>query len=88
MSKREPFLIDNSTCYVDTLPTQKVKRYRCKLDTTKDIQHEMGKIFREARSFLLDVQDASRLVYMLSTIGKVVETSDLEQRVEHLEDRK
>jgi len=88
MSQREPVLIDNSTGCVETLPLEKGKRYRCKLDTTKDVQREMGKVYREARSFLIDVPDASRLIYMLSTIGKVVETTDLEQRVEHLEDRK
>lgn len=88
MSKREPVEIDGITGEVDTLPPQKGWRYRCKLDSLPDVKREMSKVYREARSGVIDIQDASRLVYMLQTIGKVVETSDLEQRVEHLEDRK
>ena len=87
MSRRDTVLIDNSTGCVETLPLEKGKRYRCKLDTTKDIQHEMGRVYKEARSFMLDVQDASKLVYMLGSIGKLIETSDVVDRLEKLEDR-
>jgi len=88
MSKRDPVLIDNSTGCVETLPTEKGKRYRCKLDTLKDIQHEMGRVYKEARSSMLDVQDASKFVYMLGTLGKLIETSDVVDRLEKLEDKK
>jgi len=47
----------------------------------------MAKVYREAHSGLIDVQDASKLSYMLATIGKVIESSDLEKRLEALENK-
>lgn len=87
MSKRDPVEIDGITGEVDTLPPQKGKRYRCKLDSLLDIKQEMSKVYREARSGVVDVQDASRLVYMLGTIGKIVEVNDFEKRISLLEEK-
>ena len=63
------------------------KRYRVKLDTLHDIRREMAKIYREARSGLIDNQDATKQVWILSAIGKVVVESDLEKRIEALENQ-
>ena len=60
-------------------------RYRCKLDTLADCRREMARVYRESRSKIIDVSDGSKFVYMLSAVGKIIESSDLEQRIEALE---
>lgn len=65
--------------------TKPLRRYRVKLDTLNHVKREMAKTYRECRSGLIDVQDASRCVFMLASIGKVIEGSDLEKRIEALE---
>ena len=45
----------------------------------------MATIFRECRSGVLDVSDGSRLVNMLSLIGRTISESELEKRLAKLE---
>lgn len=80
-----PVEIDGITGAVETLPPQKGRRYRCKLDTLADVKAEMAKVYREARSEMLDVQEATKLTWMLQAVAKVIEGSDLEKRIEKLE---
>ena len=63
-------------------------RYRCKLNTLADCRREMSRVYRESRSQLIDVSDGSKFVYMLSAVGKIIESSDLEQRIEALEKKR
>ncbi|MDD2661631.1 MAG: hypothetical protein PHY54_18425 [Methylococcales bacterium] len=88
MSNKYPVEIDGATGEVETLPPQKGQRYRCKLDTMQDIKREMAKVYREARSGVVDVQDATKLTWCLQAVAKVIETSDLEKRIEELERQK
>jgi hypothetical protein len=88
MSKRQPVEIDGTTGELSDIPSQKGQRYRAKLDTLSDIKREMAKVYREARSGTVDVQDATKLTWMLQAVGKVIEGSDLEKRIEILEDKK
>lgn len=88
MSNQYPVEIDGITGEVETLPPQKGKRYRVKLDTMQDVRREMAKVYREARSGVVDVQDATKLTWMLQAVGKVIEGSDLEKRIEALEQMK
>lgn len=85
MSNEYPVEIDGITGEVDTLPPQKSQRYRCKLDSMTDVKREMAKVYREARSGMVDVQDATKLTWCLQAVGKVIEGSDLEKRIEALE---
>lgn len=87
MSNQYPVEIDGKTGEVETLPPQKGQRYRCKLNTLQDVKREMAKVYREARSGSLDVQDSTKLVWMLQAVGKVIEGSDLEKRIEALEQK-
>jgi len=73
---------------VSDLPPTKGTRYRAKLDTMQDVKREMAKVYREARSGLVDVQDGTKLTWMLQAVGKVIEGSDLEKRIEALEGKK
>jgi hypothetical protein len=85
MSNLEPVEIDGITGEVHDIPHQKNKRYRCELSTVQDVRREMAKVYRECRSDILDVQSGTKMVWMLQGIAKVIETSDLEQRIEQLE---
>lgn len=85
MTNHQPVELDGKTGEIETLPPQRGQRYRCKLDTLDDVKREMSKVYRETRSELIDPAVGSKLVYMLQSIGKVIETSDLEKRVEVLE---
>ncbi len=87
MSKREPVEIDGATGEIETLPPQKGQRYRCKLDNMQDVRREMAKVYRESRSELIDPAAATKLVWMLQAVGKVIEGSDLEKRIEALENK-
>jgi hypothetical protein len=55
------------------------------LATLTDVRRESAKIYREVRSGDLDSQEGSRLVYMLSTVGKLIEASETQVRLETLE---
>lgn len=87
MANKHPVQIDGTTGEVETLPPQKGKRYRCKLDTLLDVRREMAKVYRESRSELIDPAAATKLVWMLQAVGKVIEGSDLEKRIEALENK-
>ncbi len=87
MSNLEPVEIDGITGEVETLPPQKGKRYRCQLDTMNDVKREMAKVYRECRSEILDAQTGTKLTWMLQGIAKVIEGSDLEKRIEVLENK-
>jgi hypothetical protein len=56
-----------------------------KLATIEDCRREMASVYRDARTARIDSQDASRLVYMLSQIGKLIEIGQIEQRLAELE---
>jgi hypothetical protein len=85
MANQYPCEIDGITGEVETLPAQG-RRYRAKLDTLSDIKREMSKVYRECRTEIIDAQSASKLVWILQSLGKVIESSDIERRLEALED--
>jgi glycerol kinase len=61
------------------------KRCRAKLDTAQDVRREMAKLYRETRSGLLDSSEASKLTWILASIKSVIESADMEQRLNRLE---
>lgn len=58
-----------------------------KLATIEDCRREMARVYRDARTAITDTADASRLVYMLTSIAKMIEIGQLEQRISLLEDK-
>lgn len=60
-------------------------RLRLKLTTAEDCRRELARLYREARGRRLDVADASRMANILQILSRLIETSDLEARVERLE---
>ena len=57
-----------------------------KLATIEDVRREMARVYREARTGVSDTANASRLVYMLISIAKMIEIGQLEQRLTILEE--
>ncbi|AEJ02499.1 hypothetical protein Nit79A3_2745 [Nitrosomonas sp. Is79A3] len=83
MPKKEtnsPVIIEGQV--LQALPTPQIK-----LATIEDCRREMARVYRDARTARIDTQDASRFVYILSQIGKLIETGQLEQRLIELEQR-
>ena len=56
-----------------------------KLATIEDCRREMARVYRDARTGMTDTANASRLVYMLTSIAKMIEIGQLEQRLTILE---
>lgn len=74
-----PATIDGTTLHV--LPTPPTIH----LKTADDVRLEMAKVYRSAKANELDVADATKLVYILSQVGKMIETHDIQTRVEAVE---
>lgn len=65
----------------------KRKAYRARLATVGDCQSQAARLFREARSGILPVQDAARLANILALISRMIEGGEFEKRLEALEER-
>lgn len=49
------------------------------------VKRELARLYAEARAGDIDVSDASKLANLLQILARVIETSDLEKRLEALE---
>ena len=65
--------------------SEKTKIRIGRLDTIGGVVVELGRIYRQARRGELDVGDASRLATILREIRSALEASDIERRIEELE---
>ena len=82
MKKRQPKLIDALTGEVlDADPTPP----QIKLGSIAEVRREMARVYRDARGKQIDTADASRLSYILVSIGKMIELDELEKRISQLE---
>ena len=57
------------------------------LNTQKGTRSQIAKIYRRTVRGEIDPADGSKLVYMLHTLSKVIETESLEDRIKRLEER-
>lgn len=74
-----PVTIDNNG--EDLQPTPS----RIDLKTIDDVRLESARVYRDMRTQKIPTHDGTRLVYVLSQIGKLIELHDIEKRVEKLE---
>lgn len=58
---------------------------RMRLASIREVRREMAKVYAEARAGELRTEVATRLVYMLTQISNLIRDSELEQRVQQLE---
>lgn len=61
-------------------------RVRSRLTTIREIRREMAKVYLEARNGELRTDSATRFVYMLTQLSNLIRDSELEQRVQQLEE--
>lgn len=55
------------------------------LKTLDDVRIEMAKVYRDMKLGKLPAQDGTRLVYVLSQIGRIIEADQIADRVEAVE---
>lgn len=70
----------------EAVTTSSKAKYVARTDTPAGVRNEMSKVYAEARRGMISTADAYRLGLLLSMIAKVIETSDLAERLEALED--
>jgi len=58
---------------------------RIDLKTIDDVRVEMARVYRDMRSGRLETADGTKLAYVLSQLGKLIESGELEKRLEALE---
>lgn len=55
------------------------------LASLTDVRREMGKVYREMRVRRIETQDGTRMVYVLSQIGKLIQQDEIVARISALE---
>ena len=58
---------------------------RIDLKTIDDVRLEMARVYREMKSGIIETADGTKLAYVLAQIGKLIETHEIEKRIEALE---
>lgn len=58
---------------------------KIRLASADDVRLEMAHVYREMRAGDLDVKKGCSFVYVLGQIGKMIEVSVVEKRIEQLE---
>lgn len=66
-------------------PPVKPRRSRVRLDSASDCRREAARQYRRAINGELKIEDMSRLINALALIGRMIEGSDLEARLDALE---
>ncbi len=72
-------VIDNDSKEIDTTPP------RTALTRLEHVRDELARVYRQARTGKIETQEATRLTYILVALSKVIEISDLEERIRTLE---
>lgn len=67
--------------------THPPKRQRLRLQTAGDVRREIARVYREGKAGRRDVAEVSRLANVLSILNRAIESSELEHRIERLEQR-
>ena len=74
-------VIDNNSNEIDmTSP-------RTALCKVEHIREELARVYRATRTGKIPTAEATRLTYILISLSRIIETSDLESRVKKLEER-
>ena len=80
-AKLQPVTIDSKSGTLTPTPP------KTKLNALEDVRREMASVYREARGGIIDTSEAGRLAYILSGIGKLIEATDMEKRLDQMERR-
>ncbi len=58
---------------------------RIDLKTIDDVRVEMARVYRDMRTGKVDTADGTKLAYVLAQLGKLIDSHELQQRIEALE---
>ncbi len=72
-------VIDKDAREMDTTPPRTALR---KIEHVRD---ELARVYRHARTGKIKTSEATRLTYILVSLARIIETNDLEKRIELLE---
>lgn len=78
-----PVTIDGRTLQLVPTPS----RRKAQLNSLEGIRREMARVYRDAEADRRDTAEASKLVYILGQIGRVIEVVEIETRLRALEER-
>lgn len=79
------FVIDGATGLpVPPTPSRKREKFIA-LSTLGDVKTELARLYRQAKAGKVATADASRLAFILNSLGRVIVDSELEQRIQQLE---
>lgn len=79
--EKQTEVIDGETGKVEPAPR------RIDLSSLRDVRLEMAYVYRQLDAGEIPSQDASRRVYVLGEIGKVITTAEFEKRLAAIESR-
>jgi len=80
--------VGNPASAVQPSPLTRLPSKRLKLETAAHVRRELARIYREARREEISTQTATRLAYLLEVLSRQIERTDLEKRIEALEEVK
>lgn len=80
--EKTPVTVDNSSGRVLPSRTKQIA-----LKSIDDVRLEMAICYREMKSGKIETGDGTKLVYVLSAIGKMIELHDIEKRIALLEEK-
>lgn len=69
----------------ETLTVMSKTKRGPRLHDMRSLRRELGHLYREARAGKVDIQDASRLANILGILARIIQSSDIETRLEALE---
>ncbi len=78
---RVPEVIDGRTLAIIPTPG----RRKAVLNSLDGVRREMARVYRDAEEGRRETSEASKLVYILGQIGKVLELTEIESRLKSLE---
>jgi hypothetical protein len=87
VAAREPAVSSQNGTDSRAAPKANRKPPAPRLDSAARVRRELARLYGEARAGTLAVGDASKLANVLQILGRMIETGDLEGRLEELERR-
>jgi hypothetical protein len=60
---------------------------RIRLENLASVRREMSKVYRDMRAGRVSTADGTKLAYVLRQVADLIESSDLERRIQILEDQ-
>lgn len=83
-SNEADFVIDGATG-LPVPPTPAKREKFIPLTTLSQVKIELARLYRQTKAGKVATSDASRLAFILNSLGRVIVDAELEQRVQQLE---